>query len=307
MEYDIIGDIHGQAGKLDALLIRLGYVLKASGWMPPQGKQAIFMGDLIDRGPEQLKVIRIVRTMIDAGHARCVMGNHEFNAIGYWTAARDKPDTFLRPHNTKNESQHVEFLRQLGAGSALHVEMLTWFRSLPPALDLGGLRVVHAWWHQPYVDLVAKQWPPGSPLGDDFLHSAYVKGSDEWRAMDGLTKGLEVRLPAPHSFVDHSGVERYEVRTKWWQAEASTYRDVAILADDQRDRLPELALPEDYLGRPVSGAPVFVGHYWMTGAPKLQSAKVACVDWSAAKNGPLVAYRWAGEEELDASRFVEAG
>jgi hypothetical protein len=57
----------------------------------------------------------------------------------------------------------------------------------------------------------------------------------------------------------------------------------------------------------VNGAPVFVGHYWMTGAPALQTAKVACVDWSAAKDGPLVAYRWAGEEELNSSNFVEAG
>ena len=45
----------------------------------------------------------------------------------------------------------------------------------------------------------------------------------------------------------------------------------------------------------------------MTGTPGLQSRKVACVDYSAAKNGPLVAYRWDGESELDAGRFVQAG
>ena len=61
------------------------------------------------------------------------------------------------------------------------------------------------------------------------------------------------------------------------------------------------------LGAPVDGAPVFIGHYWMTGEPELQSPKVACLDWSAAKDGPLVAYRWDGEHELDARRFVEAG
>jgi hypothetical protein len=57
----------------------------------------------------------------------------------------------------------------------------------------------------------------------------------------------------------------------------------------------------------VTGAPVFIGHYWMSGRPELQSPKVACVDYSAAKDGPLVAYRWNGEQDLDAANFVEAG
>ena len=71
--------------------------------------------------------------------------------------------------------------------------------------------------------------------------------------------------------------------------------------------MPDLALPNDYIGAPVKGAPVFVGHYWMAGQPGLQSSKVACLDYSAAKDGPLVAYRWDGEQELDARRFVAAG
>ncbi|MFN8751157.1 MAG: metallophosphoesterase, partial [Betaproteobacteria bacterium] len=55
MGYDVIGDIHGQAGKLEALLRKLGYVPRACGWVPPHGRQAVFLGDLIDRGPEQVK------------------------------------------------------------------------------------------------------------------------------------------------------------------------------------------------------------------------------------------------------------
>ena len=96
MGYDVIGDIHGQAFKLEALLRKLGYVERAGAWTPPQGRQAIFLGDLIDRGPAQVKVVNIVRSMIDAGHARSVMGNHEFNAIGYATPSRSQPGEFLR-------------------------------------------------------------------------------------------------------------------------------------------------------------------------------------------------------------------
>lgn len=271
-----------------------------------QDRQAVFLGDLIDRGPEQIKVVNTVRSMIDAGHARSVMGNHEFNAIGYATPCRNATGEFLRRNTPKNRSQHIEFLQQAREGSDLHRELVDWFKSLPPMLDLGGIRVVHAWWHQPYVDLVAQAVPPGHAMDEDFLHAAHVNGSPEWEAMEGLTKGLELRLPAGHTFVDHSGIERRDVRTRWWHAEPRSYRDVAIVGDAHRDRVPDHSLPADYVGAPVDGSPVFIGHYWMTGRPELQSPKVACVDYSAAMKGPLVAYRWDGELELDSRNFVEA-
>ena len=175
--YDVIGDIHGQADKLEALLQKLGYVQRFGCWVPPHGRQAIFLGDLIDRGPDQIKVVNIVRSMIDAGHARSVMGNHEYNAIGYMTERRGAPGEFLRKHSEKNKSQHVEFLDQVVEGSALHRELIEWFKSLPPLLDLGEIRVVHAWWHEPYVELVIGHVPSGRPMGEDFLHAAYLKGS----------------------------------------------------------------------------------------------------------------------------------
>jgi hypothetical protein len=50
-----------------------------------------------------------------------------------------------------------------------------------------------------------------------------------------------------------------------------------------------------------------VGHYWLKGVPKLQSPTVACLDYSAAQDGPMVAYRWNGEPKLDPGSFVVAG
>ena len=307
MNYDVIGDIHGQAGKLEALLRKLGYVGKAGSWVPPHARQAIFLGDLIDRGPEQIKVVNIVRSMIDAGHARSVMGNHEFNAIGYATPRGVAAGGFLRKHSDQNAQQHSDFLRQVREGSALHREVVEWFKSLPVMLDLGGIRVVHAWWHQPHIDFVAGSTSAGVPMSDEFLQAAYVQESAAWRAMAGLTKGLEIRLPAGHSFSDRSGIERHEVRTKWWHNNPRSFRDVAIVGADEQHRVPDQPLPQSFEVTPVEGTPIFIGHYWMTGVPELQSPKVVCVDYSAGKEGPLVAYRWDGERELDARRFVEAG
>jgi hypothetical protein len=306
MNYDVIGDIHGQFGKLEKLLSQLGYARKGKTWGSPAGdRQAVFVGDLIDRGPEQVACVDAVRRMIDAGHARCVMGNHEFNAIAYATPRPGRDGDYLRPHSDKNKKQHAEFLQQVGEGSGLHRELVEWFRMLPPALDLGPIRVVHAWWNDEYVNIVRDRLA-GRPLDDEFLRAACTRDSAEWHAMEGLTKGMEIPLPEGASFSDHDGVERYEVRAQWWNHEARSYRDVAIVADDQRGGIPERPLPADVALAPIAGSPVFIGHYWMEGTPSLRAAGVACVDYSAGKGGALVGYRWQGEPELDAAHFVQA-
>ena len=61
--YDIIGDIHGQYDKLEALLVKLKYVNIDGLWIPPNGRKAVFLGDLIDRGPDQIKVMATVKKM----------------------------------------------------------------------------------------------------------------------------------------------------------------------------------------------------------------------------------------------------
>ncbi|MEU5512322.1 polynucleotide kinase-phosphatase [Streptomyces fungicidicus] len=71
--FDIIGDIHGCSAELEALLGKLGY---ADG-VHPEGRTAVFVGDLVDRGPDSPAVLRRVMAMVKAGHALCVPGNHE--------------------------------------------------------------------------------------------------------------------------------------------------------------------------------------------------------------------------------------
>lgn len=304
MQYDIIGDIHGQADKLEALFARLGYWEKHGSWVPPQGHQAVFVGDLIDRGPQQVKVVDTVRRMVDAGHAHCVLGNHEFNAIAFATPLERGSSEFLRPRDEKNLRQHKEFLAQVGDDSALHQELVDWFRTLPPALDLGPIRVVHAWWHDEHVRLV-QQRLAGTAIDDVFLRAACKKGSAEYRAMEGLTKGLEVALPEGVSFEDRDGAQRHEVRVRWWDHGVRTYREAAQLREHLRASIPDDALPGDLDLRPNEGTPVFVGHYKMQGEARPASARVACVDYSAEDEGPLVCYRWQGESDLQADHFVE--
>ena len=81
--FDVIGDVHGCRAELEALLGELGYGLRRDDQdrpvdaAPPEGRTAVFVGDLVDRGPDTPGVLRLVMGMVAAGHARCVPGNHE--------------------------------------------------------------------------------------------------------------------------------------------------------------------------------------------------------------------------------------
>jgi protein phosphatase len=77
--FDVIGDVHGCRDELERLLTELGYVLQPGGAATthPEGRHAVFVGDLVDRGPDSPGVLRLVMDMVAAGTALCVSGNHE--------------------------------------------------------------------------------------------------------------------------------------------------------------------------------------------------------------------------------------
>jgi protein phosphatase len=81
--FDVVGDVHGCRAELEQLLGRLGYTVtrdelgRPVDAVPPEGRRAVFLGDLVDRGPDSPGVLRLVMGMVRAGHALCVPGNHE--------------------------------------------------------------------------------------------------------------------------------------------------------------------------------------------------------------------------------------
>ncbi|WP_067433669.1 polynucleotide kinase-phosphatase [Nocardioides jensenii] len=81
--FDVIGDVHGCREELETLLQRLGHDLvrdthgRSVDAEHPEGRRVIFVGDLVDRGPDSPGVLRLAMGMVEAGHALCVSGNHE--------------------------------------------------------------------------------------------------------------------------------------------------------------------------------------------------------------------------------------
>lgn len=307
MQIDIIGDIHGHADALEALLSKLGYARDGATWRHRRGRRVVFVGDLIDRGPRQLDTVSIVRAMVDAGAAFAVMGNHEFNAIGYATPDPAQPGAFLRAHVAKNLAQHHVFLEAVGGiGSQLHRELVAYFRTLPLWLDLGTVRIVHACWCPDSIEALAPHVDGASRLTETGLHAAHERGSQACEACEILLKGAEMDLPSGLSYRDSQGHERHVARTRWWDADATTFR-AACVERSVADSLSDAPLPHSSVILLDSKSPVFFGHYWMTGKPRLLTPTRTCLDFSIAKGGVLCAYRFDGEQVLDSDKLVWVG
>ncbi len=79
--FDIIGDIHGCFDELTALLAKLGYKVDGHAVTPPEGRKAVFLGDLVDRGPKSPDVLKLVMGMAQNNAALCVPGNHDVKLL----------------------------------------------------------------------------------------------------------------------------------------------------------------------------------------------------------------------------------
>lgn len=314
--YDVIGDVHGHADRLEALLRVMGYVERGGAWRHP-ARQAVFVGDLVDRGPGQLDTVRIARSMVDAGSAQIVLGNHEYNAVAYATEDPDNPGHYLRPHHgekgPKNVRQHEVFMDAVGGlHTSEHLAVIDWFRTIPLWLELDGLRVVHACWHQPSIDLLRLRTAPDNSLTDELVVASSRPGAPEYDAVETVLKGPEVTLGGEFGYFDKEHHWRERARYRWWDPSAETIRAAAVIPENStgRDGRPMLDLPDDPIADRIEAydgdVPVIVGHYWESGEPAVWDPKVACVDYSVAKEGKLVAYRWnQGEETLvDGDHFV---
>ncbi|MFD6549238.1 polynucleotide kinase-phosphatase [Streptomyces sp. NPDC058398] len=167
--FDIVGDIHGCASELESLLGKLGYV----DGVHPEGRTAVFVGDLVDRGPDSPGVLRRVMSMVGSGNALCVPGNHE-NKLGRYLKGRQVQHTHgLAETIEQLDAESEEFratVREFVDGLVSHY-----------VLDGGRLVVCHAGLPEKYH---------GRTSGRVRSHALYGDTTGETDAF-----GLPVRYP----------------------------------------------------------------------------------------------------------------
>ncbi|MGI8602904.1 MAG: metallophosphoesterase [Verrucomicrobiales bacterium] len=299
--YDFIADIHGHCDKLTELLEKLGYRRRNGTFRHADGRQVVFLGDYIDRGPQVREVLQTVRAMCEAGDALAIMGNHEFNAICF--ATDDGRGGHLRQHSEKNLRQHAATLCQFEGKDSEWQEWQHWMKTLDFSLDLGGARAVHACWDRQSIELLGGR----KCTDDEFLSAAAASGTAENRAMKLLLSGPEIRLPDGMHYLDKEKTHRQTVRVRWWELpeQASAGELTMPTPIDVPSPLPGdilRALPS----YPPDDPPVFFGHYWLPSesTPGPLAKNIVCLDYSAGLTGPLTAYRWNGERCPASRSFV---
>lgn len=317
---DIIGDIHGEIDALHALLERLGVDIRHNTAQRP----LVFVGDLIDRGPDSAAVVSLFAQLQDAGLAFGVMGNHELNLLcnerkegNGWYFQHDDYAQINNVHIPFNARTATESERQF-----IHARL----SSLPMVLERADLRVVHACWDAPSAarlpevgDAAALSLAFQKTIKADLLARGVSEQAKAERAefanlkeqsiapnrylsavaeeavlqqcgnpVKVLSSGIEVEIKSPDKPYFTGGKWRFLDRERWWQ-------------------------------RPVD-RPTVIGHYWRRRDAHLDEDKqdvwgdvppfdwkngVFCVDYSVGRryverlkgrhtnfNGGLAALRW---------------
>ena len=172
--FDIIGDIHGCFEELCELLTKMGYTLDLNEFsaVHPEGRRAIFLGDLCDRGNKITETLKLVMNMVKSGAAFCVPGNHDVKLLRYLNSAKVQQTHGLEDSIKQLEGQSEEFIE----------ELKTFLDSLVGhyMLDDGKLVVAHAGMKEQYQGRSSKRVREFALFGDT------TGESDEY--------GLPVRL-----------------------------------------------------------------------------------------------------------------
>ncbi len=299
---DFIGDIHGHADKLEELLQKLGYRVSAGTYHHPERK-VFFVGDFIDRGPKIRETLKIVRAMVDSENAVALMGNHEYNALCFHF--QETEGGHLRKHLIKNIMQHYETLKQFHNRQSEYEAYLEWFKTLPLFYETDTFRAVHACWDNKHTAYL-QQKLVNDRLTDELIYESVKNGTVLNEVIEETLKGKEMEMPEGLFFNDKDGNVRTEIRIKWWEDPSEmTYKSISV---EPIDNLPEVPIELsslkslDYYDR--TDKRVFFGHYWLKGAPSLYKQNICCLDYSVAKGGKLVAYRFDDEHHLDNKNFV---
>jgi hypothetical protein len=237
---DIIGDVHGEMDALQNLLRQLGYSPDGSH---PDGRRAVFLGDLTDRGPDSPAVVELVARWLKAGRAQCILGNHELNIL----QGEHKHGNGWFHGQPEALDRSGQIVPQVLADDHIRAATVELFRRLPIALERDDLRVVHACWDRCMIEAV-RQETDAIRLVNHYLgkinrdlqrHAVTNRvecqlARQNYNPVKVLTSGLEHALATPFYA---AGKMRTEGRQRWWERYPDTV--ACVFGHYWRRRLPD--------------------------------------------------------------------
>jgi len=281
---DIIGDVHGECGTLCKLLDRLGY---DGNGQHADGRRLVFVGDLIDRGPDSPGVVRLVRHLIAQGNAQCVMGNHELNILrgerkhgNHWF--------FGEPEVIRKDKFAASF-QVLCSDQGFRAEVLEFFESLPVALEREDVGIVHACWNSAALERIRRM---DTTVCEAFkVFEAEVKAKIALEGIEDpdqldmieqndnpikcLCSGREVMAPEPFFA---GGKMRNLMREMWWEDHEAEDGRLVVIGHYWRRFMDEVS-PAVPAGFSPTGDDLFPMYKPSSLVGKKK--KVMCIDFAA--------------------------
>jgi hypothetical protein len=296
IQYDIIGDVHGHASLLKKLLKEMGYSTVKGVWRHPE-RMAVFIGDFINRGPQIRETLQIIYSMAAEGSALVILGNHEYSAILYHI--KDSKGDYLSKHISANRGQIQSTLTAFKNFKEEWKDYLQWFRNLPFFLDLGEIRIAHAYWNDSEMKFLSESIPQGK-LKKSFLRSIHEDQHPAAAIIYKTLKGLEFQCPPDLVVKCENGISRKIFRMNWWESPGhKTFRDLSF---GNKFILPSYTVPIEIAPSFEPYGPekpiLFVGHYCLTQGPQIIQSNICCIDGCVTGNQRLSAYRYQGETTL---------
>ena len=300
--YDIIGDVHGYADQLINLLKKLGYRLR-DGYYSHAIRKAVFVGDIINRGPKIRETLNLVRKMVENGSAFAVLGNHEMYAILYYL--HDIEGKYYKKRIPKYQLQINQTLAEFATCEDEFKSHLKWLRTLPMFLDFGDIRIIHACWDDKNIELI-RNTVTGPKLTKTLLREIALNETEFSIKFWETCKGIDFQIPKDLLVFDADGRPHRSFRMKWWEnPEGKTFKEISL---ESRFDLPDYTIPRQIIQtrKPYSKNDpiVFFGHYCLKQCCGILADNLCCVDSCVTRTGKLVAYRWEGEKKLTKSNFV---
>lgn len=285
--YDIIGDVHGEASLLEALLKQLGYAKKNGLYTHPDGRKAIFLGDIINKGNQQKQTIDIVRKMVDHGHGEMVLGNHELEIIL-------RHDALKQSDEKPRMGKHRKFLEAYPPGSDRYKSVIKWLKKRPLYLEIDShankANCVHAYWDPKILSQIACH-----------LDDQNTLSKQAWQEIarnQGLRNHIEAIVNGP--------VERVttkKIRAHWWKQKNTMQAQRTYKARPPTNDPPLGHLQTFFMkASQNTAAPLFIGHYQIPLAELILTDKITCLDPRKSVAG----YRWDGENEINAGKLYYA-
>jgi hypothetical protein len=208
-------------------------------------------------------------------------------------------------HISGNRNQIQKTLNDFIGKEEEWKDHLKWMRSLPLFLELGPIRIVHAYWNDADIQVVKEVLPKGS-LKKNFLRNLHEEHPDTAAILYKLMKGLEFKCPKDLILKCSKGLSRKVFALKWWvDPKDKTFNQMYF---GNKFILPEYHFPkeleptfEPYLpNQPI----VFIGHYCMSDGAEVLQQNLCCIDSCVDSTGRLSAYKWSGEKELTARNIL---